>query len=250
MMNTPISSPPSSSSALAKRIRSLGHGLLVLISFSCAVLPRVGSAQVFSNPAPIDIPRNSLQQGPGSLYPSSITVFGVGTTLAGITITFINLSHAYPDDIDILLVGPNGQNVLLMSDAGGLFPINNLTFTFDSAAASFLPDETVLSSGTFLPTNYDAQFMVDSFAAPAPLTGPYGNSLTAFNGTNPNGVWNLYVLDDTQGNAGILAGGWSLSITAVPEPSSIALATCGLVGVGLAALRRRRAKAFDGNKSI
>lgn len=35
-----------------------------------------------------------------------------------------DLSHTYPDDLDILLVGPGGQKVLLMSDAGGISPNN------------------------------------------------------------------------------------------------------------------------------
>ena len=202
----------------------------------------IGKGQSFANPALIDIPKNTLTQGPASSYPSPITVSGVGTSLTNLTVTFNNLSHAYPDDIDILLVGPAGQNVLLMSDTGGYFPISGLTLTFSDSAALSLPDETQLSSGTFKPTNIDAPFTVDSFAPPAPTTGPYGSTLSAFNGTNPNGVWNLYVLDDTQGNSGTMAGGWSLSVTApIPEPSSYALGACVLVGTGWLAARRRAA---------
>ena len=38
--------------------------------------------------------------------------------------------------------------------------------------------------------------------------------LSAFDGTNPNGVWRLYVVDYTVGSLGGFAGGWSLTIKA------------------------------------
>lgn len=235
--------------------RSLGHssnpfprtcalytpfrGLLLIALFFLCFSPRL-QAQTFSNTNPIVIPNALVTQGPGSLYPSPITVAGAGP-LASLTITLSNFSHAYADDIDVLLVGPTGLNILLMSDCGGLNPFSSLNLIFSASALLSLSDTTALASGSYLPTNFDAPFDVDSFAAPAPLTGPYGSSLAAFNGTNPNGVWRLYVLDDTQGNNGTLAGGWSLSITSVPEPSSFLLGAGGLALVlGLAARRRLR----------
>src|SRR5439155_12445498 len=45
---------------------------------------------------------------------------------------------------------------------------------------------------------------------------PYNTNLAAFNGSNPNGTWSLYVLDDTGGNAaGVISNGWSMNLTAV-----------------------------------
>ena len=43
-----------------------------------------------------------------------------------ITNVFVNLNghiHEHPKDIDVLLVGPLGQNALIMSDAGGYGPV-------------------------------------------------------------------------------------------------------------------------------
>src|SRR5438093_653114 len=50
---------------------------------------------------------------------------------------------------------------------------------------------------------------------PAPL-GTYATSLSAFNGSDPNGTWLLYVVD-----AGSITGGWSLTLAwevSVPPP--------------------------------
>jgi hypothetical protein len=37
--------------------------------------------------------------------------------------------------------------------------------------------------------------------------------LSVFEGTDPNGVWSLYVMDDLAGDAGRIDGGWVLSLT-------------------------------------
>jgi len=111
--------------------------------------------------------------------------------------------------MDMLLVGPGGQTVVLMSDAGGALDVVNVNLTFDGTAATDLPDATQIVSGTYRPTNIGAG---DTFPAPAPA-GPYGSLLSVFNGVNPNGTWSLYVVDDLGGDVGNMNGGWTLRIT-------------------------------------
>ncbi|MFF2290440.1 hypothetical protein [Peribacillus butanolivorans] len=72
----------------------------------------------FTNPTSIII--NGDTQGPAAPYPSFINVAGLTGTIAEVTVTLNNMSHTFPADLDILLVGPQGKNVLLMSDGGQL----------------------------------------------------------------------------------------------------------------------------------
>ncbi len=128
-------------------------------------------------------------------------------------VTLTNINHTFPDDIDVLLVGPGGQKSLLMSDAGGSVDLNNVSLTFEDAAANFLSDTSTISTGTYKPTEYDAGS--DVFPAPAPA-GPHTAGLAVFNGTSPQGNWQLYVRDDVGGDSGLISGGWNLQITLQP----------------------------------
>src|SRR5437867_4410554 len=169
---------------------------------------------VFTNASPIVTPG----LGPATPFPSSIDLSGLPGSISKLTVSLMSVSHPYPDDFDILLVGPGGQKLLLMSDAGGGASISGITLTFDDAASSSLPDNSQIVSGTFKPTNHG---LVDTFTNPAPA-GPYDSTLSIFNGTNPNGTWSLYVYDDSPGDSGRVAGGWRLSITTTnlaPPPS-------------------------------
>jgi len=116
---------------------------------TCAALCAAQDA-VFMNPAPITIP----DSGPGSLYPSQITASGVGFPIGTVEITLFQLSHTYPDDLDMLLVGPGGQSVLFMSDAGNGDDVVNINLSFSDFAAVPLPDASLITSGVYLPTNY------------------------------------------------------------------------------------------------
>ncbi|WP_221275442.1 S8 family serine peptidase [Microcystis aeruginosa] len=166
---------------------------------------------IFSNPNPITIPSS----GTSTPYPSTINVSGLSGNINSLKVTLTNLSHTYPDDIDVLLVGPTGTKALLMSDVGGFNSLSNVTLTFDPTAASSLPDEGLITSGSYKATDFVTG---DVFNSPAP-GGPYGTDFSVFNSTNPNGTWSLYVVDDMGGDAGTIAGGWSLLIGTAPTKS-------------------------------
>jgi hypothetical protein len=127
-------------------------------------------------------------------------------------VTISTFTHTFPDDVALLLVGPQGQGgrtTVLTFNTGCGFAIVNVTLTFDQAAAEPLPDETQIVSGTYRPTGVDVSGLLTP-PAPAP---PFSLTLDAFNGTSANGTWSLFVYDDSNDDVGRIEGGWSLTIT-------------------------------------
>jgi subtilisin-like proprotein convertase family protein len=178
------------------------------------------SSQTFSNATAIVIPATGTGAStgaPATPYPSAITVAGVTNPITKVTVTLKQISHTFPSDVDVLLVGPTGVKFTLMSDVIGGTDWTGQTYTLDDDAAAVLPSSgTPPASGSFKPTNYGTG---DAFPAPAPAA-PYLDPATAgtatlngaFGGLNPNGTWNLYVVDDAGTDIGTFAGGWDLTL--------------------------------------
>lgn len=178
------------------------------------------SVTTFTNPASIEIPTNGLSIGKAKPYPSAITVSNLNGFVSDVTVTLSNMSHTFPKDVDMLLVGPAGQSVVLMSDASSVSLVGG-SFTLTDAATSFLPEDDVIESPNYRPTDYDTFGPDEPFPAPAPAE-PYGSTLSVFDGTNPNGVWSLYIVDDEGGDRGDIIGGWRLSITTIMPVNKVA----------------------------
>ncbi len=191
------------------------------------------STQGFANAAAIDVPDPDApnppylpQSGPAKPYPSVVTVSNLTGVLGKVTVTLSGLSHTFPGDMNVLLVGPNGVKTLLMSDAGSQ-PCSSLTLTFDDTAASPLPSVGALTAGAWKPSAYNTN---PDFPTNAPA-GPYSAALSSFNAINPNGEWALYVFDDTDGDEGVILGGWSLALTMLTPVNQ--LADLGVAGVAV-----------------
>ena len=196
------------------------------------------NACVETNPAPILVPAAGDSGGPGhekaDQYPSTINVSGLPGVISKLRVRISDFRHHFSDDVDMLLVGPHGQKMIIWSDVGGNTSTcgatcdngSNLGTTginvlLDDDAPTTLFDAAQLTSGTYRPSDVDTS--TDIFPAPAPagpyaLPAPSGGATFAntFNGTDPNGTWSLYVIDDSGGDSGRIEGGWSLEITA-PE---------------------------------
>ena len=181
----------------------------------------VGVGYSFTNRTIINIPGAITvpSAGPADPYPAVIQVTNVTGVLRKVTVRLNQLTHTWPADVDIMLVSPAGQKVILMSDAGAGFPVSGVNLTFDDAATASLPDQAPITSGTYKPTDYPP---ADFFSnAPA---GPVQFTMSAFEGFDPNGTWSLYVVDDTALNNGAIFSGWTLNLTTVTPAFDLAIA--------------------------
>ncbi len=159
-------------------------------------------------------------EGPSKTYPASIAVSGFKRAkIKDVDVRIPAFFHDFPRDVDLLLVGPQGQQAIIYSDVGGTTPTTpQRDVTFDDEATQSLTANDALVDGTFKPTNVEGNDLdgIDLFPAPAPeIPRDLGSALSVFDGTNPNGEWQLFVVDDGADDGGVLlAPGWTLTITA------------------------------------
>lgn len=195
---------------------------------------------------------STLANSPAQFYPITFTVTGMGlvtdldltlnfgtrpvtSTVIGGPDDFPGREHTFAGDLDILLVGPTGLTCFVMSDAGSSNQMRG-RYVFDDEAMAMIPSALVGTSADPVPNGsylVSAYSPTETFLAPAP--GPaYGTTLSVFDGSDPNGTWRLYILDDAAGDWGYLDGA---QLNIVPEPATLAA-----LGLGFAALLRRRRK--------
>lgn len=175
--------------------------------------PTIVSGSQFCNNGGINVNDN----GTAFQYPSNISVSGLIGTISKVTVDLNNVTLPRAQDIDLLLVGPGGQALIIASDIGSSGAASNVNLTLDDAAASTLPIGASLTGGTFRPTDNDVPGAPDVFPAPAPssFNQPAPNRTATFasvyNGSNPNGTWNLYAVDDALGGGASSIGGYCLN---------------------------------------
>ncbi len=178
--------------------------------------------------------------GTADLYPSTINVAGGPIQIGAMRVTLYDLEHTFPDHLDILLVGPGGQEFVLMGDAGGgiAIPSNNtVTLSLRDAGPGVLPNSGPLVTGNFEPTTWETP--VTNFPGAAPA-GPYNEPGSTVGGTgtqtlfgtfgltNSNGIWSLYIRDDAgvartpEAISGCFNGGWGIEfLTSTAANASI-----------------------------
>jgi len=99
----------------------------------------------------------------------------------------VNIAHTYVSDLRVTLVGPDGTRVPLFARRGGSG--DNLTATFDDEAAAGIGQGSAPFAGSFRPES----------------------ALSAFDGKNARGTWQLVVEDVALYDGGWL-NGWSMTV--------------------------------------
>lgn len=176
-----------------------------------------GSGLTFSNAGAITFPSSGTTAS-ASPYPAGISVSGVTQPIGSVSVELRNLQHSWASDLDLLLVAPNGQNVMLLSDTGGNLAVagGSATLLFRDDAGS-APSTTALSTGTYRPTNYGDE---DVLPSPAP-PGPHGTTLSALVAGGVNGTWQLFAVDDfPSSDGGQILDGWSLTLIPSAGPAA------------------------------
>ena len=100
---------------------------------------RTAAATSYTNSTAItitDCPDSCPASGQAaSLYPSNITVAGEVGVVQRVSVTINGFSHAFPADVDFLLVSPSGRKSVIMSDFGADSPgVSGINVTLDDYA--------------------------------------------------------------------------------------------------------------------
>src|SRR3954451_9628295 len=209
---------------MLRKVRVLAAA--VAVALTAALIAAAGSHAGPLQAITIKIPETGTS-GPAGPYPAPHSVTGRQGVVSDVNVTIPKLSRSRAEDLEMLVVGPQGRKVILTSDACA-FPVAGVTWTFDDEAAAVLDDfgTRACATGSYRPADL---FERDVLPAPAPQ-GPYATALSAFDGTDPNGEWKLYVADDAEGESGAVGDDfWSVQVQTRP-PAEVAF-TSGAVDV-------------------
>lgn len=150
---------------------------------------------------------------------SSVVVSGLPGAPTDVEVRLIDVAtdnNSSVNEIDILLVGPLGDEIILFSfvcedDEGGPFDWSFSRFGTAPLPKAFTAG--VCASGTYLESDQSGGFYLLEENPPAPAP-PYPDRLADLRSRNPNGSWTLYgaALGGSGSQYGI--GSWELRITA------------------------------------
>lgn len=164
--------------------------------------PANATGSTFTQTEPVDILTDYVAY-------SALDVSGLPGTVFDVDVTLQGLSHGKADELDVILVAPNGSAATVMSDAGSETLLNHVTLTFDDQATGGAPGNLI--SGRYQRTDVDPIGDIDFEDADATLDELVGS-------TPINGTWELYVADESLEIAGHLDA-WSLTFTAPDRPT-------------------------------
>jgi len=161
----------------------------------------------------------------GQVFTGDFTAAATGNQVLGITVN-LNVSGGYNGNLYAYLVAPNGTLVMLLNRPGSGSG-NPMGY-----AGSGFNNITLADAGT--------QSIQTTVEPPGvAVTGTYNaaGTLGTFNGSVANGKWELFFADMMKGGGTSTLTSWSLDITVVPEPVTLALGLFAAMLLALAGVR-------------
>ena len=184
---------------------SLPGGTGSLECWSLMIETTTGQALRFDSNDPLQIADAVDDQGGPGVASSPITVSDIGGAVSAITVS-VWITHPNVSDLDVELVGPDGETVTLARDTGGTGDdfgrsCNSSKMTiFDDTAKQSITKGVAPFVGTFRPTQ------------------PLG-LLDGFSGSALNGEWQLRVTDRVEANTGTI-NCWSMTVSSTTIASA------------------------------
>ena len=123
---------------------------------------------------------------------------------------FIALNHSYSGDLDISLVGPNGDEVFVFSGSSLTGNDMGVTTIFDDQADSSVNNST-------------------RFVTFSPKLKPNNNLNSTFSGDNTKGIWKLKINDASAGDTGRVYG-WGIQFNNAASKSHLLLTNALIQG--------------------
>jgi subtilisin-like proprotein convertase family protein len=167
----------------------------------------------------------------GNVFTGNFNQAPSGAIITGVTVN-LTVSGGYNGDLYAYLVAPNGTMVVLLNQPGAdgfgspASGFNNITLTGYSGNTYTSIQDVDGTYGLPLTGIYRADGNLDNF-------GTSGSP-----GGLANGTWQLYFADLSSSSSGTsILNSWTLNITAVPEPVTLALGCFGAMLLALAGVK-------------
>lgn len=200
----------------------------------------VSSAAMFTYSVGATIPDGNLNGLQNSQFVSGLSgpVIDLNVTLeisGGFNGDFYAfLTHNNSTVILLNRVGRNSSHSVGYPDAGFGPDLAANAFTLDDQAANdvhlYRSSPYTLNGNGQLTGSWQPDGRALDPLSPASSfdSAPRSTALGIFNGSDPNGLWTIYLADVSSGGEGSLIS-WGLQITTVPEPAVATLAGFGLL---------------------
>ena len=180
---------------------------------------------------------------------STLTVGDMTGNTINLTVN-LDITGGFTGDLYAYLVSPTGTIVVLLNRVGmsssDPFGYGDAGFniTLDSASGNnihtYQSGGYTISGGQLTGTWAPDGRTIDPLSAPSAFdAGPTGSTLTSLDGTDPNGVWTLFIADLSPGGESTIVS-WGLTVMTVPEPQSWTLLGGSLTAFWLINRRRRK----------